>query len=185
MPVEMYAPKWLEKYNVEVLPEAVRHRLTRMLKSIAISDEGFRVLSAEQIGIGLFPSSDTPIKQLRHIFAHTYALVKVIGQATDEQPGQLLSYDYVKQFPELSSVPTMERGELLPKLDEAVAELYSALQNSAVLTRKVQKPFNPQITVLEAVGDLSEHFYLHAQNMIDYYEKYDIPRSASMKAALG
>jgi len=179
------APRnWTEKYDVEKLPEGIRHRFTRMLKAAAISDEGFRALK-ERLEIPLFTSSDTLLKQLRHIAAHTYANVQVIKSATDESPGQLTTYNYTEQFPDTADFGTMQSDELLQILDQSIGELYSALHDEKILFRKVQKPWQKPITVIEAVGDLSEHFYLHAQSMIDYYEKWDVPRSSSMRAALG
>ncbi len=179
------SPKWLEKYNVEALPEAIRYRFTRLLKIATISEEGFRALSDEQLNNSLFPPSDNLIKQFRHILMHTAAFSQLIAQSTNEAPNQLLTWDYPEQFPELAQINSMKREELLYQFDKVIGNLYQALQIPNVLSHKIQKPYNPTISVLECVCDLSEHFYLHAQSMIDYYEKYNLPRSTSMKAALG
>lgn len=186
--VEKSRENWLEEYcaeTIEALPEAVRHRFDRLLRAAAISQEGFRGLTKQDLEISLFPSSDNPRKQLEHIVAHAYANIEVIAAATDEEPGRLETYDYAKQFPEIAAFSGKTREELLLILGQSLGRLHSLLQEEGILARKIQKPYKLPINVLDAVGDLSEHFYLHAQNMIDYYEKHGIQRSVSMKAALG
>lgn len=114
------------------------------------------------------------------------ANVIVINQASESQPGVMQTYNYSEQYPELSAIETMGRDELLLMLNESISALFRLLQNPGVLEFRIQKPFAKKSeSVAEAVADLSEHFYLHAQNMIDYYEKFDLPRSQSMRNTLG
>ncbi|OGK18904.1 hypothetical protein A2866_02540 [Candidatus Roizmanbacteria bacterium RIFCSPHIGHO2_01_FULL_39_8] len=177
--------KWLEKYNPEALPQEIRYRFMRLLKIAAVSEEGLSSLTDEQLNEPLFSSSDTLIKQFQHIIIHTSAFTKLISQATDEIPSRLKTWNYVEQFPELAKVNQMEKAELQSQYGQVLGNLHSILQAPNILGRKVQKPYSPVISVFDVVCDISEHFYLHAQNMIDYYEKFNLPRSISMKAALG
>ncbi len=183
---EQYNPvSWVEGYKLEALPEAARYRFSRLLRVAAINGEGFRAMSDAQLEQPLFPGSDTLLKQLRHIVKHTFANVEVIGQATDTQPGVLKSYNYVEQFPELASVETLGKDQLIGMFEQSISRLFQLFQQPGILERKITKPYKPPVSVLDGLNDLSEHLYLHAQNMIDYYEKFNLPRSASMKAALG
>ncbi len=185
---ERYRP-FTEMYSPEVLPEVIRHRFTRLLRVASVSYEGFHVLTDEQMISPLFLQSDTPLKQLRHIVMHTFASVAVMSQATKDNPGVLDSWNYTQQFPGLQKVETMDREGLLFLFGETLGALHRVLQKPGILSCSIKKPVEPGewviLPVADALGDLSEHFYLHAQNMIDYYESFRLERSASMKVALG
>ena len=185
MSTERLMPQWESIFPKEVLPETIQYRFSRLLGFFAISYEGFRTFTDEQMEQPLFPPSDTPIIQLRHITLHTAAMVYLMQTATDEQPGILKSYDYVQEYPKLAAIENLNKEQLLYQLQISIGEIFLFLQKYGVLNRKVQKPWKPLITISDAVGDLSEHFSLHAQNVIDYYEKHEIPRSQTMKKALG
>ncbi len=186
MKTEISSVHWTEKYPVEVLPKEIQYRFERLLKIAAVSDESFRTLEGDQLIDPLFPDSDPPIKQLRHIATHTFAIVETIKRSAADKPGVLRSYNYEIDFPELADIAINNREELLNLLGKSIEQLYTTLQEPKKLIMRIQKPYQSStITVFDAIADLSEHFYLHAQNMIDYYEKYTIPRSDSMKKALG
>ena len=186
MKQETDLPNWTEKYPVEALPKEIQYRFNRLLKIVAVNDEGFRTIVEHELTEPLFSESDSPIKQLRHITAHTFAIAETIKHAQMDQLSVLQSYDYEKDFPELENISIKDRYELLTLLDHSIKNLYITLQEPEKLTMAIKKPYQrAPITVADAFVDLSEHFYLHAQNMIDYYEKFSISRSESMKKALG
>lgn len=179
-------PNLVERNPILGLPENLRYDYSRLVQFAQINNEGFRMLNEDQMKDPLFPQSDPPIKQLIHITAHTYARVHVLKQAGEKKEGNLRTYDYYQQFPELAALYEMNRFEILRIFVQTIDELYYEMQKPDVTERRIRQPYlNFTISGANLFNEISGHLRQHAQNMIDYYEKFNIPRSDSMKAAFG
>jgi len=177
---EVEQAPWQKGLKMEAFPREFQLDMKEFIGQRTALFAYYAAFPEDKFSTEIATGSDSPRQELIHQIEHTYARAKALGT------GNLPSYKYREEYPELQSLDGLDKKTLINYFGTLTKFFLDFYQKPEAVEKRVKIPFvtYPMSTKI-LLRKMKEHDILHLGMLVKMADVFGTPRPQAMKDIWG